>query len=218
MQAFVLHKPKGCITARTDFEGRPVVYDHVPPCFPPLPHVGRLDYNTEGLLLFTDDGRLGQAITNPGWSGLATDPAPVEKVYHVKVRGVLEPSDHRIALLALPLRFNSGPVTQPARVRLLEHRSRATWLEVVLRDGRNRQIRRLCERSGLQVVKLRRVAIGPLHLGDLRPRWCRTLTADEFSALYAAALPGDPVPSFEPIDDGPEALARARAAVATGEP
>lgn len=212
MRAFMLHKPKGCITARVDFEDRPVVYDHVPPCFPALPHVGRLDYNTEGLLLFTDDGRLAQALTNPGYSGAAEEAAPIEKVYLAKVRGVLEPDDHRIALLEVPLRFNSGPVTLPARVRLLEHRSRATWLEVVLRDGRNRQIRRLCERSGLQVVKLRRVAIGPLQLGDLRPRWCRPLTEAEVVALYAASLPDDPIPPYEPIDDSAEALARARAA------
>ena len=215
MRYFVLNKPRGCISARTDFEGRPTVYDHVPPNYPRLPHVGRLDFNTEGLLLFTDDGRLGQALTNPGYSGLAQDVAPVEKVYVVKVRDVLAPDDRRIARLAEPLRFNSGPVTRPARVRMLEHRSRATWIEVVLTEGRNRQIRRLCDRSDLQVVKLRRVAIGPLVLGDLRPRWCRPLTEEEVLALYALALPEDPPPPMEPIDDSPEALASARAQVAT---
>jgi 23S rRNA pseudouridine2605 synthase len=210
MQYFVLHKPRGCITARADFEDRPLVYDHVPPHYPRLPHVGRLDFNTEGLLLFTDDGRLGQALTNPGFSGEA-EAAPVEKVYEVKVRGVLEPDDHRIELLGRPLAFNSGHTTAPARVRLLRHRSRATWLEVVLTEGRNRQIRRLCERSGLQVVKLRRVAIGPLLLGDLPPRWCRPLTEQEVAACYAAALPGEAPPVPTPIDDSPAAYALAKA-------
>lgn len=210
MRIFMLHKPRGCITARADFAGRPTVYDHVPPHFPRLPHVGRLDFNTEGLLLFTDDGRLAQALGNPGFAGVAEEVPPIEKVYHLKVRGVLAPDDGRIGLLGEPLRFNTGPVTRPARVRWLEHRSRATWIEVVLREGRNRQIRRLCDRSGLQVVKLRRVAIGPVGLGDLPARWCRQLTAEEVAALYAAAMPDDAPPPHEPFDDSPEALARAR--------
>ena len=74
MRYFILHKPAGCITARRDFAARSTVYDHVPTHFPILPHVGRLDYATEGLLLFTDDGRLAQALLNPGFKG-AADPA-----------------------------------------------------------------------------------------------------------------------------------------------
>jgi len=77
----------------------------------------------------------------------------------------------------------------------------------VLTDGRNRQIRRLCERSGLQVLKLRRVQIGPLQLGDLKLRWCRPLTAEEVSDLYDAALPAGPRAEFVPIDDSAGARA-----------
>ena len=205
----MMNKPRGCITARRDFADRSTVYDHVPTHFPSLPHVGRLDYTTEGLLLFTDDGRLAQALLNPGFKGLA-DPdevAPLEKVYRVKVRDRLDPEDPRIARLALPFRYRSGYVTRPARVRFVEHRTRASWLEVVIAEGRHRQVRMLCARSGLDVLKLRRIAVGPLRLGDLKLRWCRPLEESEVATLYAAALPADPRVPFAPIDDSEEARA-----------
>src|SRR5690554_6011714 len=99
MPAFIMNKPPGCITARVDFEDRPTVYDHVPKHFAPLPHVGRLDFNTEGLLLFTDDGKLAQALLNKDYAGPtsmegnAPDSSPIEKVYHVKVKAKLGPDD-----------------------------------------------------------------------------------------------------------------------------
>lgn len=210
MQYFMLNKPPGCICARRDFAGRATVYGHIPPHFPALPHVGRLDFNSEGLLLFTDDGRLAQAMINAGFAGSA-DPATVpalEKVYHVKVRALVGPDDPRIAELAEPIRIPDGPLTRPAQVRIVSYRSRATWIEVVLNEGRNRQIRRLCARSGLQIVKLRRVRFGPLELGDLRVRWCRPLSRDEIAACYARALPHDPLPDVTPIDDSLTALAK----------
>ena len=205
----MLNKPPGCISAARDFAGRPTVYDHVPGHFPRLPHVGRLDYQTEGLLLFTDDGRLAQALMNPGYKGLADaqELPPIRKVYRVKVRDRLDPDDRRIARLCEPLSFRTGYVTRPAEARFVEHRTRASWLEVVLTEGRNRQIRRLCERSRLQVLKLRRIAVGPLELGELKLRWCRPLERAEVAALYAAAMPRDPLPEIEPVDDGPEARA-----------
>lgn len=201
MRYFMLNKPAGCISARRDFAGRPTIYDHVPTHFPELPHVGRLDYATEGLMLFTDDGQLTQALLNPDVG------ETVAKVYRVKVRDRLQPGDDRIERLERPLAFRSGPVTRPARARWLDVRKRATWIEVVLTDGRNRQIRRLCERSGLQVLKLRRVAIGPLELGELGLRWCRPLTEDEVSDLYTAALPSRVPPPIEAIDDSDVARA-----------
>ena len=205
MQYFILNKPAGCITARRDFAGRSTVYDHIPTHFPALPHVGRLDYATEGLLLFTDDGRLAQALLNPGFKGLS-DPselAPIKKVYHVKVRDRLAPDDRRIELLEKPLRYRSGVVTVGAEARFLEHRTRASWLEVVISEGRNRQVRRLCARSGFDVLKLRRTAIGPLHLGELTLRWCRPLGEEEVGNLYAAAMPLDARPPYVAIDDSP---------------
>jgi 23S rRNA pseudouridine2605 synthase len=218
MQYFMLNKPPGCICARRDFAERQTVYGHVQPHFPVLPHVGRLDYNSEGLLLFTDDGRLAQAMINSGYAGSA-DPAtvaPIDKVYHVKIRAELAPDDPRLLRLAEPLRLPSGILTRPARLRVVGYRSRATWVEVAINEGRNRQVRRLCERSRLLIVKLRRVRFGPLVLGDLRLRWCRPLTSDEIAACYAQALPRDPVPDVEPIDDSAEAYVRAAAALARG--
>lgn len=209
MRYFMLNKPAGCITAKRDFAGRSTVYDHVPTHFPELAHVGRLDYSTEGLLLFTDDGRLAQALLNPGFKGLA-DPSsvpPIEKVYEVKIRDRIAPDDRRIALLEKPLKYRSGPVTRPARARFLLHRTRATWLEVVISEGRHRQVRNLCARSGFDVLKLRRRAIGPLELGPLKLRWCRPLGEDEVKRLYAAALPDDPLPRIEPLDDSDAARA-----------
>lgn len=209
MRYFMLNKPARCISARRDFAGRPTVYDHVPTHFPALPHVGRLDWDTEGLLLFTDDGRLAQGLLNPGWKGDA-DPGEhpaIEKVYRVKVRDRLDPADPRIARLQAPLTYRSGVVTRPARAAFVELRTRATWIEVVISEGRHRQVRHLCARSGFDVLKLRRVRLGPLALGELKLRWARPLTAEEVAALYAVALPGEQRPPHDPIDDRAETRA-----------
>jgi 23S rRNA pseudouridine2605 synthase len=192
---FVLNKPPGCITGRSDPEGRATVYDHVPAHYPSLPHVGRLDYNTEGLLLFTDDGALARALLDPEQHA----DGGIEKVYRVKLRPILAPDDPRIAAIERPLALPDGAETRPARARWIEDRARSSWLEIVLTEGRHRQVRRLCEREGLQIVKLRRLRLGPLALGDLRLRWCRPLTHEELHACYAAALPGLPVPPMAPI-------------------
>ncbi len=198
MKYFILNKPRGCITGRRDPQGRALVYDHVPDHFPDLPHVGRLDYNTEGLLLFTDDGRLHRALLSGEFS-----PEPIEKTYHVKVRPKVEFEDPRLEKMTLPLKY--GPtgevVTAPAKVSPLAHRKRSIWIQVVITEGKHRQVRHLCRRSGFQIVKLRRVAMGPLSLGDLKLRWCRGLEPSEVDALYKAALPQENPPSFEQLGD-----------------
>jgi 23S rRNA pseudouridine2605 synthase len=193
---FVLNKPPGCITGRGDPEGRATVYDHIPAHFPDLPHVGRLDYNTEGLLLFTDDGRLARALLDAELHPLGG----IEKVYRVKLRPRMSPDDPRIASLERPLELPGGPC-RPARCRWIADRARSSWVEIVLTEGRHRQVRRLCEREGLQIVKLRRVRLGPLELGELKLRWCRPLTIQEQQACYAAALPGLPPPPLDEIYD-----------------
>ena len=162
--------------------------------------MGRLDWATEGLLLFTDDGRLSHALLDRGFG------AAVEKAYHVKVRDRLDPSDPRIQRLERPLDVHGTP-TQPARARFVELRTRATWLEIVITEGKHHQIRHLCARSGFPVLKLRRQRLGPLDLGGLRLRWARPLDLDEVVALYDAALPGEAPRGFEPIDDSAEARA-----------
>jgi 23S rRNA pseudouridine2605 synthase len=90
-------------------------------------------------------------------------------------------------------------VTRPAKASFVTLRTRATWLEVSITEGRNHQVRHLCARSGFPVLKLRRIRLGPLVLGDLTMRWCRPLEEVEIAALYAAALPEDPRPPVEPI-------------------
>jgi 23S rRNA pseudouridine2605 synthase len=197
---FMLNKPPGTITGRTDPHDRPTVYDHVPTHFPRLPHVGRLDWATEGLLLFTDDGRLSRGLLD------RTTGSIVEKTYRVKVRDRLDPEDPRIARLELPLDMHGVP-TVPARARFLELRTRATWLEIVISEGKHHQIRHLCARSGFPVLKLRRQRLGPLDLGGLKLRWSRPLLEAEVESLYAAALPDAPRAPYEPIDDSAEARA-----------
>lgn len=201
----MLNKPPKTICARRDFADRSTVYDHIPGWYPDLPHVGRLDWATEGLLLFTDDGRLAQGLLNPTYKGSAdaASVAPIEKVYRVKVRDRLDPDEPRIRRMELPLSYPGGIETRPARVRFLELRTRATWIEVTITEGRNHQVRHLCARSGFPVLKLRRVRLGPLELGDLTMRWCRPLTDEEVAALYAVALPEDPRPPMEPIPSKP---------------
>lgn len=205
MQYFMLNKPPKTICARRDFADRPTVYDHIPAWYPDLPHVGRLDWATEGLLLFTDDGRLAQGLLNPGYKGSAdaAQVAPIEKVYRVKVRDRLDPADPRIARLELPLSYPGGIETRPAKASFLELRTRATWLEVTITEGRHHQVRHLCARSGFPVLKLRRVRLGPVELGGLTMRWCRPLLEDEVAALYRVALPEDPRPLFAPIPGKP---------------
>ena len=200
MPAFIMNKPPGCITARVDFEDRPTVYDHVPKHFEPLPHVGRLDFNTEGLLLFTDDGKLAQALLNKDYAGPtsmagdASDLSPIEKVYHVKVKAKLGPDDPVLAALQEPLEYEPGKFTAPARTGWVAERSSCTWIEIAITEGRHRQVRRLCDRSGLQIRKLRRVRLGPLELGELKLRWCRHLSDEELTGLYVAAFGHDPRP------------------------
>ena len=191
MQYFMLNKPPGCITARKDFRDRPTVYDHVPASFPDLPHVGRLDFNTEGLLLFTDDGRLQQALLNKKYAGNA-DPEemePVEKVYHVKLKAILKEDDPVLARLEEPLEYKPGLFTAAAKVSYVAPRSSCTWISMTITEGKYRQVRRICKREGLQIRKLRRVRFGPLELGELKMRWCRMLSEEEIGSLYEIALP-----------------------------
>ncbi len=205
MRYFILNKPPKTICARRDFADRPTVYDHVPSWYPDLPHVGRLDWATEGLLLFTDDGRLAQGLLNASYKGSAdaAEVPPIEKTYRVKVRDRLDPSDPRIARLEQPLSYPGGVETRPARASFVALRTRATWLEVTITEGRHHQVRHLCARSGFPVLKLRRTRLGPLALGDLPMRWCRPLEEDEVEALYRVALPEDPRPPFEPLASRP---------------
>lgn len=191
---FVLNKPKGYVTTASDPEGRPTVVDLIRTgkagserVYP----VGRLDYSSEGLLLMTNDGELANALTRAA--------ARVEKTYLVKVSG--QPSESGLEQLRhgvmidrgtqvrspeAPVRRNQGRVmTAPARIRLLRD-AENPWYEMVLIEGRNREIRKMFEEIGHHVEKIRRVGYGPLVL-DVEPGRYRELSPEEVELLRRAA-------------------------------
>ena len=184
--AIALHKPAGYITTRTDPGGRLTVYALLGGLAPWVFPVGRLDKDTSGLLILTNDHRLGHRLTDPGHH--------VPKTYHARVRGVPDPEALRALREGVPL--GDGTASGPATVRPLGSgraggRPRdppgpgTSWLEIVLTEGKNRQVRRMCAAVGHDVVDLVRVAIGALALGDLAPGEWRTLDAAAVAALEA---------------------------------
>lgn len=170
------HKPRGLITTRSDPGGRPTIYDALPDLPAWVFPVGRLDKDTSGLLILTNDHRLGQRLTDPE--------AHVEKRYHVRVRGV--PSHEAMAALREGVSIGDPAPTRPARVKALgAPREGGTWIEIILTEGRNRQIRRMCAAVGHDVLDLVRVAISGLELGDLSESEWRRLDASEVKHLEA---------------------------------
>jgi pseudouridine synthase len=171
----LLHKPAGYITSRSDPQGRPVVTSLVAEAgLPRLFPVGRLDWDTEGLLLLTNDGALANALTHPRYA--------VRKVYHAKLKG--HPTPERLALLTRGVVSDGEPLRALA-VEALHPTRQNTWIAITLEQGRYRQVRRMCEAIGHPVLRLARVALGPLRLGSLpRAQW-RALSPAELQALYA---------------------------------
>ena len=172
----VLNKPRGLVTTRDDPQARATVYDCLDdPSLPFVAPVGRLDKASEGLLLLTNDTR---------WAARLTDPAShVDKTYHVQVGGL--PDEVVLARLRAGVdEMATGERLSAKRIDLLRTGSRSShWLEVVLDEGRNRQIRRLLAVEGLEVKRLIRVAVGALALGELPKGAWRHLTPDEVRAL-----------------------------------
>jgi 23S rRNA pseudouridine2605 synthase len=167
----LLNKPRGYLTSLADTEGRPLVTELLPASFGRLHPVGRLDFNTEGLLLLTNDGDFTNFIT-AARNGVA-------KVYEVKVKGV--PTEEAVARLRRGIALDDGARTAPAEIKLLEESETNSWFEVVLHEGRNQQIRRMFDAIGHSVLKLRRVRIGFLSDEHLAPKQWRQLTAAEVS-------------------------------------
>ena len=167
----VLNKPKGYLTSMSDPEGRPLVTDLIPASLGRLHPVGRLDFNTEGLLLLTNDGDFTNLITSAR--------NQIAKVYKVKVQGV--PSEKAIDRLRRGVRIDEGERTAPAEVRRIRESESNSWFEVVLHQGRNQQVRRMFDAIGHSVVKLARTRIGELEDKYLRAGEWRKLTAVEVS-------------------------------------
>jgi 23S rRNA pseudouridine2605 synthase len=167
----LLNKPAGYVTTMHDEQGRRTVAELVRDVGVRVYPVGRLDLNSCGALLMTSDGETARVMTHPSHE--------VDKVYHVTVRGDLE--------RGLPILRESavldGVRTRPAGVRVLRENPYGTVLEITIHEGRNRQIRRLCEAAELTVTRLCRVAVGEIRLGDLAPGKWRRLTPQELSYL-----------------------------------
>ena len=171
----MLYKPRGYVTTMKDERGRKTVADLVRGCGARVVPVGRLDYNSEGLLLLTNDGALVNALTHPSHE--------VDKTYEVRVRGALD----RIPRLSQPMEID-GYAIRPAKVVILEQDEGSAKLRLTIHEGRNRQIRKMCEQCGLEVRRLKRVAVGtlPLDPGLKSGAW-RELTADEVAYLQGVA-------------------------------
>ncbi|NOZ01027.1 MAG: rRNA pseudouridine synthase [Deltaproteobacteria bacterium] len=167
-----MNKPRGFICTADDPEGRPTVYELLPRLPSPVHSVGRLDFNSEGLLLFTSDGDLTRALTRPA--------SRVPRVYQVKIQGKAPRWALTKLLRGVPMGGRKARFDKCDHVR---DTSTNVWLEVVLSEGRNREVRRMFEAVGMNVLKLKRVAFGPIKLGKMKTGSVRLLAEDEVEAL-----------------------------------
>lgn len=168
----LLYKPVGYMTTMDDPEGRPLVTDLLKEVGERVYPVGRLDYNTEGLLLLTNDGEWANHLMHPRHE--------VEKEYHVRVRGKVHRS--QLDQLAGGVAIDERK-TAAATVRTIKEGDQNDWISIAIHEGRNRQVRRMCEAVSLSVVRLRRVRYGTLSIGDLKPGEYRLLTDAEVRGL-----------------------------------
>jgi 23S rRNA pseudouridine2605 synthase len=167
----MLNKPRGWVTTTSDEHGRSTVYELLPDNVPRLVAVGRLDLESEGLLLFSNDTRWGDRITDPR--------SHLDKTYHVEVSRL--PSEEEVGRMLAGVDAGRGETLSFRAVQPMKGPGR--WLEIVIDEGKNRQIRRVLEAVGIDVVTLRRVAVGPLRLADLGPGLWRALTPEEAASL-----------------------------------
>jgi 23S rRNA pseudouridine2605 synthase len=169
----LLNKPRGYLSSVTDPEGRPTVLDLLPASLGRLYPVGRLDFNTEGLLLLTNDGEFTNFITSAR--------NKVEKVYEAKVKGV--PEEKSIDRLRRGVTLEDGVRTAPAKIRRTGETANNSWFEILLHEGKNQQIRRMFDLIGHSVIKLRRSRIGGLRDDELKAGKWRRLSASEVKLL-----------------------------------
>ncbi len=171
----MLNKPRGYVTTMSDELDRKSVTELLTGVEDRVYPVGRLDRNSEGLLLFTNDGNFANDIMHPS--------KHISKTYRVTLHSAV--SDMQLIDLAEGVIID-GKRTLPASVTVLTAEKGRTVLQIVIKEGRNRQVRKMCEAVGLEVVRLKRTAIGPLKLGMLKPSTYRKLTAEELKALRNA--------------------------------
>jgi len=168
----VLNKPRGVVSTMDDPEGRETLSDYVDRRNVRLFHVGRLDTETEGLIILTNDGEFAHRLAHPSYE--------VPKTYVAQVLGQV--SAHTLKRIQRGITLDDGPV-RPDRVKLMQTQPDATLLQITLHEGRNRVVRRMMEAFGHPVQKLTRIAIGPVRLGRLQPGEMRDLTHEELGKL-----------------------------------
>ena len=169
----LLNKPRGYVTTLSDEKGRPNAAQLVADCGVRVYPVGRLDMDSEGLLLFTNDGEFANALMHPKLE--------VKKVYDVRVRGYVPGAEVR---LSRPITLDGYTIRKPG-VKLLRAEGDKARFQVTIHEGRNRQVRRMCQAAGMDVVRLCRIQEGSLRLGDLPQGKWRYLTAQEVQSLKA---------------------------------
>lgn len=168
----MLNKPRGVVTSLYDPEGRTTIRDLLKDIKYRIFPVGRLDYESEGLLLITNDGDFAQSILHPS--------KKISKTYLVKVKGIL--TDEKILSLRKGVPLEDG-TTAPAKVIKIRESEKNCWLQITIYEGRKRQIRRMLEKVGHPVLKLKRIAIGDLRLGRLKPGQYRMLSKEDIEKI-----------------------------------
>lgn len=183
---YAVHKPSGVVSTNSDPQGRPRVVDLVPPTQRVYP-VGRLDRTSDGLILLTNDGDLAQSLAHPRFG--------VQKVYRVTVAGEVKPETMRKMRQGI---YIAEGLVRVDGAKILKAKKKATDMEIRLREGKNREIRRILAKFGHKVQTLRRIAIGPLRLGDMPAGAYRNLTRAEIEKLHAIADQATAAPPEKP--------------------
>jgi 23S rRNA pseudouridine2605 synthase len=168
----MFHKPAQCITSLYDPKNRKTIKDFLKGVKSRVFPVGRLDYHSEGLVLLTNDGELANSLLHPKHK--------VPKTYRVKVDGILE--DRDVSRLERGVKLEEG-MTAPVKIKKIKKTERNSWIEIIMYEGKKRQIRRMLERVGYSVIKLRRIRVNGLLLGTLPPGKYRYLTKEEIKML-----------------------------------
>ena len=190
LRYIMLNKPRGVLTTMSDDRGRKCVADLIKDIDERLYPVGRLDRDSEGMLLMTNDGEFANHVMHPK--------KHVNKVYRVTVRPNI--NDAQVSKLESGVVID-GRKTAPAQVRVVSREEERSVLEIVIREGRNRQIRKMCDAVGLEVARLKRTAIGGVKLGGLRSGMYRDLTDIEVRKLYADPNPNENLLVHHTISD-----------------
>jgi 23S rRNA pseudouridine2605 synthase len=169
---YIFNKPRGVLTSLGDPERRPTVSDYIKGIKQRIFPVGRLDYDSEGMLFLTNDGDFAYAILHPS--------KKIPKTYLVKVRGALENDEVETLRRGIVI---EGKMTAPAKVKKLRKTENNSWIEMTIYEGRKRQIRKMLDRIGHPVMRLMRIRINGIEMGKMPPGTCRKITSDEMKRI-----------------------------------